>query len=76
MEWIDGNIGSKLTMKYPAVYLRGRGARAEITSIVFAGAGQHQDAGAKVFHLAPLLRRPSWPSRLPKAAAGPPTAAG
>ena len=53
MEWIDGNIGSKLTMKYPAVYLRGRGARAEITSIAFAGAGQHQDAGAKVFHLAP-----------------------
>jgi Fe-S cluster assembly protein SufB len=53
MEWVDGNIGSKLTMKYPAVFLRGRGARAEITSIAFAGPGQHQDAGAKVFHLAP-----------------------
>jgi Fe-S cluster assembly protein SufB len=53
MEWIDGNIGSKLTMKYPAVILKGEGARAEITSIAFAGSGQHQDAGTKVFHLAP-----------------------
>lgn len=53
MEWIDGNIGSKLTMKYPAVILKGEGARAEITSIAFAGTEQHQDAGTKVFHLAP-----------------------
>lgn len=53
MEWIDGNIGSKLTMKYPAVFMRGRGARAEIISIAVAGKGQHQDAGAKVVHLAP-----------------------
>lgn len=53
MEWIDGNIGSKLTMKYPAVILRGEGAKAEVTSIAFAGDDQHQDAGTKVFHLAP-----------------------
>lgn len=53
MEWIDGNIGSKLTMKYPAVYLMEPGARAEVISIAFAGKGQHQDAGSKVVHLAP-----------------------
>lgn len=53
MEWIDGNIGSKLTMKYPAVIMKGRGAKAYVMSIAVAGKGQHQDAGAKVIHLAP-----------------------
>jgi Fe-S cluster assembly protein SufB len=53
MEWIDGNIGSKLTMKYPAVWLMGRGARGEVLSVAFAGDGQHQDAGAKMVHHAP-----------------------
>ena len=53
MEWIDGNLGSKITMKYPSVYLRGRGARGEVLSIAFAGKGQHQDAGGKAIHLAP-----------------------
>ncbi|MEK7494776.1 MAG: Fe-S cluster assembly protein SufB [Patescibacteria group bacterium] len=53
MEWIDCNIGSGVTMKYPAVYLAGRGARGEVLSIAYAGAGQHQDAGAKMIHLAP-----------------------
>ncbi|WLV23893.1 Fe-S cluster assembly protein SufB [Aciduricibacillus chroicocephali] len=53
MEWIDGNIGSKLTMKYPAVLLKGEGARGLTTSIAYAGRGQHQDAGAKMYHLAP-----------------------
>lgn len=53
MEWIDGNLGSKLTMKYPSVYLMGPKARAEILSIAFAGRGQYQDAGGKVVHGAP-----------------------
>jgi len=53
MEWIDGNLGSQLTMKYPAVYMVEPGARGEILSIAFASAGQHQDAGAKVVHAAP-----------------------
>ncbi|MEC5424964.1 Fe-S cluster assembly protein SufB [Virgibacillus sp. C22-A2] len=53
MEWIDGNIGSKLTMKYPAVLLKGEGARGMTLSIAIAGKGQHQDAGAKMHHLAP-----------------------
>jgi Fe-S cluster assembly protein SufB len=53
MEWVDGNLGSKLTMKYPAVYMMEPGARGEILSIAFAGAGQHQDAGAKLVHCAP-----------------------
>lgn len=53
MEWIDCNIGSGVTMKYPAVYLAGRGAHGEVLSIAYAGAGQHQDAGAKMVHLAP-----------------------
>lgn len=53
MEWIDGNLGSRLTMKYPAVYMLEPGARGEILSIAFASAGQHQDAGAKVVHAAP-----------------------
>jgi len=53
MEWVDGNLGSKLTMKYPAVYMMEPGARGEILSIAFSGAGQHQDAGAKLVHCAP-----------------------
>lgn len=53
MEWIDGNIGSKLTMKYPAILLKGEGARGMTLSIAFAGKGQHQHAGAKMYHLAP-----------------------
>ncbi len=53
VEWIDGNLGSKLTMKYPAVYLVGEGAHAEILSVAFSGSDQHQDAGSKVIHAAP-----------------------
>ena len=53
MEWVDGNLGSKLTMKYPSVYLMGEGAHGEILSLAFAGDGQHQDAGGKVVHVAP-----------------------
>lgn len=53
VEWVDGNLGSLLTMKYPCVVLRGERAHGEILSIAFAGPGQHQDAGAKVIHLAP-----------------------
>ncbi|UCG23493.1 MAG: Fe-S cluster assembly protein SufB [Chloroflexota bacterium] len=53
MEWVDGNLGSKVTMKYPAVYLMEPGAHGEILSIAFAGTGQHQDAGGKVVHVAP-----------------------
>ena len=53
VEWIDGNLGSKVTMKYPAVYLMGEGARGEVLSIAYAGDGQHQDAGAKMVHCAP-----------------------
>ncbi|HOV94396.1 MAG TPA: Fe-S cluster assembly protein SufB, partial [Spirochaetales bacterium] len=53
MEWVDGNIGSKVTMKYPAIFLKGEGARGEVLSIAFAGKGQEQDTGAKIFHLAP-----------------------
>jgi Fe-S cluster assembly protein SufB len=53
MEWVDGNIGSKVTMKYPAVWMTGEHAKGEVLSIAFAGAGQHQDAGAKMVHAAP-----------------------
>ena len=53
MEWIDGNIGSKVTMKYPAVYLMGEHASGETLSIAFAGEGQHQDTGSKMVHCAP-----------------------
>ncbi len=52
IEWVDGNIGSKLTMKYPAVILKGEGAHAEVISVAYSGEGQHQDAGAKIHHLA------------------------
>jgi Fe-S cluster assembly protein SufB len=53
MEWVDGNLGSKLTMKYPAIWLMGERARGEVLSIAFAGKGQHQDAGGKCVHVAP-----------------------
>jgi Fe-S cluster assembly protein SufB len=53
MEWVDGNLGSKLTMKYPAIWLMGERAHGEVLSIAFAGAGQHLDAGGKCVHVAP-----------------------
>src|SRR5437870_847524 len=53
MEWVDGNLGSKLTMKYPAIWLLGERAHGEVLSIAFAGIGQHQDAGGKMIHVAP-----------------------
>jgi Fe-S cluster assembly protein SufB len=53
MEWVDSNLGSRLTMKYPTCILKGRGAHGEILSMAFAGKGQHQDAGGKMIHMAP-----------------------
>src|SRR5207244_10166215 len=53
MEWIDGNIGSKVTMKYPSIYLLGKGARGEVVSVAHAGRGRDTDAGAKALHAAP-----------------------
>ena len=53
VEWVDGNLGSRLTMKYPAIYMVEPGARGEVLSVAFASAGQHQDAGAKLVHCAP-----------------------
>ena len=53
MEWVDGNIGSKLTMKYPAVVLAGEGANGLVLSVAYAADGQHQDTGAKMIHVAP-----------------------
>ncbi|MCD6402216.1 MAG: Fe-S cluster assembly protein SufB [Anaerolineales bacterium] len=53
MEWVDANLGSKLTMKYPSCYLKGPGAHGEILSMAFAGQGQHQDTGGKMIHFAP-----------------------
>ena len=53
MEWVDGNLGSRVTMKYPSCYLIGEGARGEVLSIAYASKGQHQDAGAKMIHAAP-----------------------
>ncbi len=53
VEWVDGNLGSKLTMKFPCIYLAGRGARGEVLSVAFAGKGQHQDTGAKLIFAAP-----------------------
>jgi len=52
IEWVDGNLGSKLTMKYPSVILKGEGAHAEVISVAYSGKGQHQDTGAKIHHLA------------------------
>lgn len=56
MEWVDGNLGSKITMKYPSVYMVEPGAKAEILSVALAGAGQHQDPGGKVIHAAPYTQ--------------------
>ncbi len=56
VEWVDANTGSRATVKYPAIYLRGEGATAEVISVAFAGRGQHQDTGAKAVHLAPNTR--------------------
>ncbi|MCC6179508.1 MAG: Fe-S cluster assembly protein SufB [Chloroflexi bacterium] len=53
VEWVDGNLGSKITMKYPSIYLMGEGAKGEVLSVAFANEGQHQDAGAKIVHVAP-----------------------
>jgi Fe-S cluster assembly protein SufB len=53
VEWIDGNIGSKVTMKYPSIYLLGKGARGEVLSVAYAGKGMHTDAGGKAIHAAP-----------------------
>lgn len=53
VEWVDANIGSRVTMKYPSVYMMGKGARADILSVAYAGKGQHQDTGGKVIHAAP-----------------------
>jgi len=53
VEWVDGNLGSKVTMKYPGIYLMGEGAKGEVISVAFASEGQHQDAGAKIIHAAP-----------------------
>ena len=79
MEWVDGNLGSKLTMKYPAIWLMGERAHGEVLSIAFAGKGQHQDAGGKVVHVAPqhdvgdhleVDLEGRRPRRLPRAARG------
>ncbi len=75
MEWVDGNIGSKVTMKYPAVFLMGEHAKGETLSIAFAGEGQHQDAGAKMVHAAPHTSSSIIASRWPAAAAARRTAA-
>jgi len=56
VEWVDANTGSRASVKYPAIYLRGEGASAEVISVAFAGHGQHQDTGAKAVHLAPNTR--------------------
>jgi len=53
MEWVDCNLGSKVTMKYPSCYLMGAGAHGEVLSVAFASKGQQQDAGSKIFHFAP-----------------------
>ena len=76
MEWIDGNIGSRLTMKYPAVYMVGPKASGEVLSVAYAGPGQHQDAGAKMVHAAPeTTSQDRLASRSPRTAAAPATAA-
>ena len=75
MEWVDGNLGSKLTMKYPAIWLMGERAHGEVLSIAFAGKGQHQDAGGKVVHVAKNTSSGSPRSRSARTAAAPATAA-
>ena len=77
MEWVDCNLGSKLTMKYPSIYLLGERAHGEILSIAFAGQGQHQDAGGKIIHVAPKttssifsksISKDAGPDQLPRPA--------
>lgn len=75
VEWVDGNLGSRLTMKYPAIYMIEPGARGEVLSVAFASHGQHQDAGAKVVHCTRTLPAASSRSRSPRTVAGPATAA-
>ena len=75
VEWVDGNLGSRLTMKYPAIYMLEPGARGEVLSVAFASHGQHQDAGAKVVHWPRTPPAASSPSRFPRTAAGPAIAA-
>ena len=67
MEWVDGNIGSKATMKYPACILAEPYAKASTMSLGFAGRGQYQDTGAKMIHLAPHTSSTIWRSRFPAA---------
>lgn len=74
MEWVDGNIGSKVTMKYPAVWMTGEHAKGEVLSVAFAGEGQHQDTGARCCTWRRTRRATSCRNRLPVAAAAPPTA--
>ena len=75
MEWVDGNLGSRLTMKYPAVWLMEPGAHGEVLSIAFAGEGQHQDAGAKIIHVAPDTTSTIVSKSISKGGDGPVTAA-
>jgi Fe-S cluster assembly protein SufB len=75
MEWIDGNIGSKVTMKYPAVWLTGEHAKGEVLSVAFAGDGQHQDAGAKMVHAAPYTTSNIVSKSISRGAVAPATAA-
>ena len=67
VEWIDGNLGAKTTMKYPSVYLDGPGARGTMLSIAFANAGQHQDTGAKMITMRHILAHLLFASPLPRA---------
>ena len=75
VEWVDGNLGSRLTMKYPAIYMMEPGARGEVLSVAFASHGQHQDAGAKVVHCAPHTSSRIVSKSISRMAAGPATAA-
>ncbi len=75
MEWVDCNLGSKLTMKYPSIYLLGERAHGEILSIAFAGKGQHQDAGGKIIHAAPKTTSSIFSKSISKDGGRPPTAA-
>ena len=75
VEWIDGNIGSRLTMKYPSVYLMGPKASGEVLSVAYAGAGQILDTGAKMFHCAPETSSTIISKSISKGAATPPTEA-
>jgi Fe-S cluster assembly protein SufB len=67
MEWVDGNLGSQVTMKYPSVYLMEPGAKGDVLSVAFAGKGQHQDAGAKMVHVAPNTTSTITPKSISKA---------